>query len=48
MEQKAHIIQFLAKLKTQRELVELSQNSTLLQQTHQAAESFARKMVENL
>lgn len=46
-EQKAHIIQFLAKLKTQRELVELSQNSTLLQQTHQAAESFARKMVEN-
>lgn len=47
-EQKAHIIQFLAKLKTQRELVELSQNPTLLQQTHQAAESFARKTVVNL
>lgn len=47
-EQRAHIIQFLAKLKTQRELVELSQNPTLRQETYQAAESFARKTLESL
>lgn len=45
--QRAHVIQFLAKLQTQRELLELSQNPEQLKQTQKAASSFSRKTTTN-
>ncbi len=41
--QRAHVIQFLAKLQTQRELLELSQNPEQLKEAQKAAASFSRK-----
>ncbi len=42
--QKAHVIKFLAKLQTQKELIELSQNTKKLEEVHRASVSFAKKM----
>ncbi|MFN8347727.1 MAG: hypothetical protein U0X91_22170 [Spirosomataceae bacterium] len=42
-EQKAHVIRFLAKLQTQKELLELAADSEKLQETHKASASFAHK-----
>ncbi len=42
-QQRANIIKFLAKLQTQKELIELASDSRKLEETQKAAISFARK-----
>lgn len=46
-EQKAHVIRFLAKLQTQKELLELSSDSEKLQEIQKASASFSRKTKVN-
>lgn len=42
-EQRANVVKFLAKLQTQKELLELSSAKQTLKETQQAASSFAHK-----
>ena len=42
-QQRTNIIKFLAKLQTQKELIELASDSNKLEETQKAAISFARK-----
>ncbi len=43
-QQKAHVVMFLAKLQTQKELIELCQDTEKLQEVQKAAASFAQKI----